>query len=155
MQDKYLKLTDIQNTKKKLKPNSKKGDKMRIDTSPYKKLQVNDFEKIALFVGTIADIKRHPKSDKHYILEIDCLAQDEEYQTVAPLAKSYSMATLLGKQVLLMANIKPINILGVESNCMILCARKDKKHVLITADKKVPNGAKAIGLYNGERMFKE
>jgi methionine--tRNA ligase beta chain len=127
----------------------------RIDTSPYKKLHINDFEKIALFVGTIADIKRHPKSDKHYILEIDCLAQDEEYQTCAPLAKSYSMANLLGKQVLLMANVKPINILGVESNCMILCARKDKKHVLITTDKKVPNGAKAVGLYNGERMFKE
>jgi len=152
MQDKYLKLTDIQNTKK----NAQKGDNMaRIDTSPYKKINVNDFEKIALFVGTIADIKRHPKSNKHYILEIDCLAQDEEYQTVAPLAKSYSMTALLGKQVLLMANIKPINIMGVESNCMILCARKDKKHVLITADKKVPSGAKAVGLYNGERMFKE
>jgi methionine--tRNA ligase beta chain len=127
----------------------------RIDTSPYKKLNVNDFEKIALFVGTIADIKRHPKSNKHYILEIDCPAQDEEYQTVAPLAKSYSMAGLLGKQVLLMANIKPINIMGIESNCMILCARKNKKHVLITTDKKVPSGAKAIGLHNGERMFKE
>jgi len=127
----------------------------RIDTSPYKKLHVNDFEKIALFIGTIAGIKRHPKSNKHYILEIDCLTQDEEYQTCAPLAGSYSMAELLGKQVLLMANIKPINILGVESNCMIICAHKNKKYVLITADKKVPNGAKAAGLYNGERMFKE
>jgi len=126
----------------------------RIDTSPYKKINVNDFEKIALFVGTIADIKNHPASKLHYILEIDCLAQDEEYQTCAPLAKSYSMANLLGKQVVVMANIKPINILGVESNCMILCAHKNKKYSLITSDKKVPSGAKTIGLYNGERKFK-
>lgn len=136
--------------------NKKEVDSMpRIDTSPYKKVTVKDFEKIALFVGTIADIKKHPKNKKYYILEIDCLAQDEEYQTCAPLAKSYSMADLIGKQAILMANIKPINIMGIESNCMILCARKNKKYILITSDKKVPSGAKAIGLYSGERLFKE
>lgn len=125
------------------------------DVGPIKKCTTKDFEKLAIFVGKIQKIERHPKRKKYYIMDVDCAAQDEDYQVVEPLADSYKMNELLGKEVVIVGNLKPIEISGVECDAMMLCAKKGKKLVPLTADKQVPKGAQVRGFFGKEYAFKD
>ncbi|MEM3154104.1 MAG: hypothetical protein QW165_00870 [Candidatus Woesearchaeota archaeon] len=130
--------------------------KIRTDVGDYKKISHQDFEKLQLRVGTIAQVKTHPKNPKEYIIIVDCAAADEDIQVVAGLADSYKMEELLGKQVVVLCNIEPELIGGEESQGMLLISHAGKKKVLLTADKKVPQGAAVSGIMNSEcRHFGE
>jgi tRNA-binding protein len=130
--------------------------KIRTDIGDYKKITHADFEKLQLRVGTIADIKVHPKNKKEYIILVDCAAADEDVQVVADLVDSYKMAELLGKQVVVLCNIEPELVGGEESQGMLLIAHKGKKKILIGPHDKVPPGAAVSGIIDGEcRHFNE
>lgn len=131
----------------------KKGDimvKIKTDVGDYKKITHADFEKLQLLVGNIASVKVHPKNKKEYIIIVDCAAADEDVQVVADLADSYKMAELLGKQVVVLCNIEPELVSGEESQGMLLISHAGKKKILLTADKKVPQGAKVSGIMDSE-----
>ena len=66
----------------------------------------------------------------------------EQRQVIAGIAQSYEPEDLIGKQVVLVANLKPAKIRGLESQGMLLAAVSKKKLSLITLDKSIPNGAK-------------
>ena len=130
--------------------------KPRTDVGDYKKITHNDFEKLQLRVGTISQIKVHPKNPKDYVILVDCAAADEDIQVVAALADSYKMADLLGKQVVVLCNITPEMVSGEESAGMLLVSHIGKKKVLLTTDKKCPPGTEVLGIMDGEcRHFNE
>lgn len=104
------------------------------------KIDVDDFAKVELKVGTIVSCEKHPKADRLLVEQIDL--GDETRQIVSGIAKYYQPEDLVGKQVVVVTNLKPVKLRGVESNGMILCAA-DKKHLsIISVDQPMPNGTK-------------
>lgn len=123
---------------------------IKTDVGDYKKITHKDFEKLQLRVGTIKKITLHPKNPKEYILIVDCAAADEDVQVVADLAEAYKPEQLLGKQVVILCNIKPELVGGEESQGMLLISHIGKKPVLLTTEKKCPEGAAVSGIMNEE-----
>ena len=104
------------------------------------KIDVDDFEKVELKVGTIVSCEKHPKADRLLVEQIDL--GDETRQIVSGIAKYYQPEDLVGKQVVVVTNLKPVKLRGVESNGMILCAA-DKKHLsIVSVNQPMPNGTK-------------
>jgi len=121
------------------------------DVGDYKKIAPKDFEKLQLRVGSIAKVTVHPESESHYVILVDTSGADEDVQVVASLKDAYSAEELLGKQVAVVCNLKPVDVKGQESQGMLLISHADNKPVLLTTDKKCPEGAKVWGLQDGER----
>jgi methionyl-tRNA synthetase len=104
------------------------------------KIDVDDFAKVELKVGTIVSCEKHPKADRLLVEQIDL--GDETRQIVSGIANYYQPEDLVGKQVVVVTNLKPVKLRGVESNGMILCAA-DKKHLsIVSVDQPMPNGTK-------------
>ncbi|MEE1355622.1 MAG: methionine--tRNA ligase [Absicoccus porci] len=104
------------------------------------KIDVDDFAKVELKVGTIVSCEKHPKADRLLVEQIDL--GDETRQIVSGIAKYYQPEDLVGKQVVVVTNLKPVKLRGVESNGMILCAA-DKKHLsIVSVNQPMPNGTK-------------
>src|SRR3990167_3667346 len=91
----------------------------KADIGSGRKISTKDFEKIQLRVGTIAKVSLHPKNKKNYVIIVDTAAADEDIQVVAELAESHKMAELLGKQVVVVCTLSPIDVQGVESQGML------------------------------------
>jgi len=81
-----------------------------------------------------------PGSKKLVKLQVDL--GTEQRQVVAGIADAYAPEALVGKKVVLVANLKPAKLMGVESNGMVLAASLDGKAVLCTFDGDVPPGSK-------------
>jgi len=97
----------------------------------FKKLELVDFmqekdpfEKVDLKVAKILDVKDHPKADKLYLLQID-LGEFGKRIIVAGIKLHYSIDELKGKNIVIVANLKPAEIRGVKSNGMLLAASDD------------------------------
>lgn len=104
------------------------------------KIKFSEWEKMDLRVGTILKAENHPNADKLYVLKIDL--GDGERIVVAGIRKAYTVKQLIGKKVIVFANLEPAILRGVKSDGMVLAAVKDEKVVLLTADDKIENGAK-------------
>ncbi len=104
------------------------------------KIKFKDWEKMDLRVGTIVKAEHHPDADKLYVLKIDL--GDEERTVVAGIRKAYTVKELIGKRVVVFANLEPAILRGIKSEGMVLAAVKDDKVVLLTAEDKIENGAK-------------
>ena len=104
------------------------------------KIDVDDFAKVELKVGTIVSCEKHPKADRLLVEQIDL--GDETRQIVSGIAKYYQPEDLVGKQVVVVTNLKPVKLRGVESNGMILCAADKKQLSIVSVDQPMPNGTK-------------
>jgi methionyl-tRNA synthetase len=98
-----------------------------------------DFQKIQLRTAKILEAEKVTGADKLLKLQID--VGGEKRQLVAGIALHYEPAALLGKTVVVVANLKPATIRGVESNGMLLAASIGKELKLITVDGELPSGA--------------
>ena len=116
--------------------NKPKEEKKVVDDS--KLVTVDDFAKLEFKVGTIVKCEPHPKADRLLVEQIDL--GDEVRQVVSGIAKFYKPEDLIGKQVVVVTNLKPVKLRGVESNGMILCATNDKNLSFVTVEKEMPNG---------------
>ncbi len=94
-----------------------------------------------LVVAAICAIDDHPNADKLYILKVS-LSDSEEIQIVAGIKPYYKKEDLLGRQVVMVKNLEPATIRGIESNGMALAASDREGITLLTLDRKVENGAK-------------
>lgn len=113
---------------------------MKSDCEP---ISYKDFEKMNIRVGTIKGVQDHPKADKLYILLIDFDKEDLDRQIIAGIKEYYKKEDLLGKKVIVLTNLEPKMLRGIESQGMILAAEDNKGHVkLLTVDKKIEDGAK-------------
>lgn len=101
-------------------------------------ITIDDFAKVELKVGTIVSCEKHPKADRLLVEQIDL--GDEVRQIVSGIANYYKPEDIVGKKVIVVTNLKPVQLRGVESNGMVLCALGDKDLSLTGIDKDLPNG---------------
>ncbi|HEX8096814.1 MAG TPA: methionine--tRNA ligase subunit beta, partial [Pyrinomonadaceae bacterium] len=108
-----------------------------------KYIEIDDFAKIELRVGEILTAERIPKSDKLLRFTID-LGEEQPRQVLAGIAEYYEPEKLIGRKVVVVANLKPRKLRGFESQGMILAASvgEEGRPVLATFTEDVPNGAK-------------
>jgi len=109
--------------------------------STNEKISIDDFAKIELRVGLVKVAERVPKADKLLRLEIDI--GTEVRQVLAGIAEAYAPETLIGRKVVIVANLAPRKLRGMESNGMIVAASlEDGKPVLAGFLEDVPVGAR-------------
>lgn len=104
-------------------------------------ISIEDFQKIELRVATIVTAELHPNADRLLVLKID-LGEGEERQLVAGIRASYEPAALVGKQIIVVANLEPAVLRGVESRGMLLATRDGNRVVILGPDSSVPAGSK-------------
>jgi len=105
------------------------------------KITIDDFAKIELRVGVVKVAERVPKADKLLRLEIDI--GTEVRQVLAGIAEAYAPETLIGRKVVIVANLAPRKLRGLESNGMIVAASLEGgKPVLASFLEDVPVGAR-------------
>ena len=103
-------------------------------------VEFDDFEKMDIRTATVLEAVKVPKSDKLLKLTID--TGIDKRVIVSGIAKFYSPEEMVGKQICLLANLKPRTIFGIESKGMILMARQgDGKMRFITPAEALNNGA--------------
>jgi methionyl-tRNA synthetase len=108
-----------------------------LDLKPV--IEYDDFTKIDLRVAKILEAEAVPKSNKLLKLKIDI---GEERTIVAGIGKDYNPADLIGKKVVIVANLKPAKLMGVESRGMILATDTDQGLTILSFDKDPKTGAK-------------
>ena len=105
------------------------------------KISIDDFAKIELRVGLVKVAERVPKADKLLRLEVDI--GTEVRQVLAGIAEAYAPETLVGRKVVIVANLAPRKLRGMESNGMIVAASLEGgKPVLASFLEDVPLGAR-------------
>jgi methionyl-tRNA synthetase len=104
---------------------------------------IEDFVKVELRVGEILTAERVPKSDKLLRFTID-LGEPQPRQILAGIAEHYEPEKLVGRKIVVVANLKPRKLRGFESQGMVLAASvgEEGKPVLATFAEDVPNGAR-------------
>ena len=103
-------------------------------------ISIEDFTKVELKVGTIISAEKHPKADRLLVEQIDL--GDETRQIVSGIAKSFKPEEVVGKKVVVVTNLKPVKLRGVESQGMILCASTEDDLDIVSIAKDLPNGTK-------------
>lgn len=124
-------------------PKGKADDQKADDESAgIQLIGIEDFARLDLRVARVLSCERVEKSDKLLKLILKC--GDEERQVVSGIARYYKPEEVVGKTVILVANLKPVKLRGVESQGMILAAsdKENGKLVLVTVDHDIPAGTK-------------
>ena len=102
-------------------------------------ISLKEFQQLELRIAQVVDVKPHPKADRLYILKIN--VGDKEKQIVAGIRPSYGSEELVGKKIVVVNNLEPAIIRGVESQAMLLAASEGEKIVLLTSDRDISSGA--------------
>jgi len=106
-------------------------------------IEIDDFAKVDLRVGQVLSAERIPKADKLLLMKID-LAEEQPRQVLAGIAQYYEPEKLVGRKVVVVANLKPRKLRGLESQGMVVAASygEEGRPVLATFTEDVPNGAR-------------
>ncbi|BCJ87431.1 methionine--tRNA ligase [Effusibacillus dendaii] len=102
-------------------------------------ITIDDFAKVELRVAQVLQAEKIEKADKLLKLQLD--VGTEKRQVVSGIAKFYTPEELVNQKVILVANLKPVKLRGVESHGMILAASEGDRLVLATVSSDIPNGA--------------
>ena len=105
-----------------IKKEKKNKDEVKMDES--KSLLENWAEKVILKVSKIIECEKHPEGDKLYILKLDC-GEEEPRQIVSSIVPYYKKEELMGRNIVLVSNLKPANFRGVKSYGMLLAASEE------------------------------
>ena len=103
-------------------------------------ITIDEFRNIELRVATIQHAEPHPNADRLMIVKIDL--GSEERQLVAGIRGHYTPDELIGKQVVVVANLQPAKLRGLESQGMLLAASDGENTVILTPEKKVSPGSR-------------
>ncbi len=108
------------------------------------KISYDDFVKLDLRVAKVLEVADHPNADKLLVLKVD-LGNGQQRQIVAGLRQYIPHEGLLGKNIIIVANLEPRKMRGIESQGMLLAASHtegEARHVVIlTTDLPVPPGS--------------
>ena len=102
-------------------------------------IKLDDFKKLEIKIGKILEVNDHPNADKLYVVKVD--VGGSERQLVAGVKGSYAKEALIGKLVVVLTNIDPAMLRGVESQGMILAASDETGISVLTTDKPVKLGS--------------
>jgi methionyl-tRNA synthetase len=142
--DKATILSEIDN------PSASEANKIPAPVSPASEpvettnlIEIDDFAKVDLRVGQVLSAERIPKADKLLLLKID-LGEAEPRQILAGIAQYYEPEKLIGRKVVIVANLKPRKLRGLESQGMVVAASygEEGRPVIATFTEDVPNGAR-------------
>jgi methionine--tRNA ligase beta chain len=101
-------------------------------------INYEEFRKAELKIATIKDVQPHPNADKLYVVTVD--AGGVTKQIVAGIRLYYTPEALIGRQVVLVDNLEPAVIRGVESHGMLLAASDEKGISVVSPDRMVQEG---------------
>lgn len=130
--------------KQEEKAQEKKAEKKEENVVDINEITIDDFVKIALRVGKIVTAEKVEKADK--LLKFSVQIGEETRTIVSGIAKFYTPEEMVGKNVVVVYNLKPAKLRGIESQGMLLCAcEKDEngeeRIVLVTPEKPVKSGS--------------
>ncbi len=132
IEDSIFPRIDTKAIEKKKKESAKQNDDNLID--------ISDFAKVKLVVAEVLEAEKVEGADR--LLKLQVNVGSETRQVVAGVAEYYPPEKIKGMKVILVANLKPAVIRGIESNGMLLAAKKGKKLTLLTPSDELPAGAK-------------
>ncbi len=110
-----------------------KEDEVTVNHLP--EISIDDFGKMEMVVGKVLESKKHEKADKLLVSKVD-IGNGEVRQIVSGIASAVKPEEFVGKKVIVLANLKPTKIRGVESQGMIICGAEDDKIEVITSSLK-------------------
>ena len=122
------------------KKNSGSNEEKEVVNEERELITIDDFAKVELKVGKIIDCQPHPKADRLLVSKIDI--GDEVRTIVSGIRKFYNEKDLIGKKVIVVTNLKPVNLRGVESNGMILAASDEENLSVLTVLNDIKEGSK-------------
>jgi len=99
---------------------------------------IDDFRKLELRIAQIKEVSDHPAADRLYVITIDL--GDRQKQIVAGIKASYAKEDLVGKQVVVVDNLEPANLRGVESQGMLLATQDEQGVCIISPERKAKPG---------------
>lgn len=108
---------------------------------PAKEVSIDEFKKLEIRVGVVAEVSRVPRTDKLYKVVVD-FGRHGKRQTITSLVGYYSADELMSKRVAFLVNLRPAKFAGEKSEGMLLAAVEGQKLSLLTLDREVPNGAR-------------
>lgn len=119
-----------------------KKEKEKVENAiTLQQIGIEDFAKIELKVGTVLECKKVEKADKLLCSQID-VGEEKPRTIVSGLAKYYTPEDIVGRQVIVVTNLKPAKLRGIESQGMVLCAEDENGDLaLITPCKSVKSGS--------------
>ena len=103
-------------------------------------ITIDDFNKVELTVGTVEKCEKHPSADRLLVSQINI--GKETRQIVSGIAEYFSPEEMVGKKVIVVSNLKPAKLRGVESQGMILAGSTKKDLDLVTLVKDLPDGTR-------------
>ncbi|MCX7760756.1 MAG: methionine--tRNA ligase [Hydrogenothermaceae bacterium] len=118
-----------------IKPEEKKVEEIKQEDF----ITIEDFAKIKMRVGKVLQAQKVEKSDK--LLKLKVSLGDEERTIVSGIAQYYNPDELIGKYVIVLANLKPRKIFGIESYGMLLAAKDGERLTIVTVDREVEVGS--------------
>ena len=116
----------------------KKKQEKKKDEHPAE-ITIEDFMKPEFVVGKIVSCEKHPDADRLLVSQIDI--GTETRQIVSGIASQYSPEDMVGRQVIVVKNLKPVKLRGIESAGMILAADDGSSIALLGPDKELPAGS--------------
>jgi len=126
----------IQSKKRELTP---KREQKKMSSNKMQQVSFEDFQKLDLRIATVKKAETIPGSKRLIKLTVD---SGEERTVVAGLVGHYSAEDLIGKQVVLVANLAPVKLMGVESNGMVLAAEDEAGVHILMPDVPTVTGSK-------------
>ncbi len=104
-------------------------------------ISIDDFLKLELKVGTVLEAEAIEESEKLIKLQVD-IGEESPRQILAGIKQYYQPEDLIGKQIIIIANLEPRMMMGFESQGMLLAADSEDGPSFLTPIKPVKNGAK-------------
>ena len=101
-------------------------------------LTIDQFRAVELKVATVTAAEPHPNADRLLVLKLKVGA--EERQIVSGIRQHYAPADLVGKTIILAANLEPAELRGVTSHGMLLAVREGDKVIVLTTEKPASSG---------------
>jgi methionyl-tRNA synthetase len=102
-------------------------------------ITIDQFRELELKVGTVTSAEPHPNADRLVVLRVD--VGGEQRQIVAGIRAHYAPESLVGRQIVVVANLEPATLRGVESQGMLLAASSGERVVLVRPDDPVEPGS--------------
>jgi methionyl-tRNA synthetase len=103
-------------------------------------ISIEEFRKIELKIATVKSAEPHPNADKLMVLQVDL--GDEQRQIVAGIKNHYGPEELVGKQIVVVANLEPAKLRGLESQGMLLAASDGDGVIILMPERSVQPGAR-------------
>jgi methionyl-tRNA synthetase len=131
------KINEVKTTAAEKKAEPKKEEEKEAAEDGF--ITIDDFDKLDLRVAEVVKAEKHPNADKLLVFQLK--VGDETRQVVSGIAKYYKPEDLVGKKVIMVYNLKPVTLRGVESRGMLLTAEKGKKLTMLSTLEDIADGA--------------